>query len=245
MSEDSCEHSAETIGLCVTSSGKPSLRPFSWRGWDRRTWIVLLFGTISRPLMATHGAGEWISSLGVIHASRSALQVRDSGIKTLDTFGLSSPESYEKLTPSSASSRTCLGIYIADFEKSETSFKKWVTKLRRVCLQRRRSGRRTEENGSSFWPTPTTTMTGTNRGGSQGRVGNIRPLLGTLVRDWTASLGHQAPRTDMGGPSSSKIGQTLNPRFVEILMGWPIGWTDLEPAVTEWSQRQPNWLLEL
>jgi DNA (cytosine-5)-methyltransferase 1 len=28
-------------------------------------------------------------------------------------------------------------------------------------------------------------------------------------------------------------GGPLNPRFVEWLMGWPIGWTDLEPLATD------------
>ena len=32
---------------------------------------------------------------------------------------------------------------------------------------------------------------------------------------------------------------TLNPRFVEWLMGWPIGWTDCDSQVTEWFLLKP------
>lgn len=36
-----------------------------------------------------------------------------------------------------------------------------------------------------------------------------------------------------GGPDlQTVIGGSLNPPWVEWLMGWPIGWTDLEPLAT-------------
>jgi hypothetical protein len=46
-------------------------------------------------------------------------------------------------------------------------------------------------------------------------------------------LGRQAPRA-MNTGRESQI--TLNPRFTEWLMGWPIGWTQLELAETEWCR---------
>jgi hypothetical protein len=49
-------------------------------------------------------------------------------------------------------------------------------------------------------------------------------------------LGRQAPRSGIAGPPSSPDGLTLprlrlSPRFVEWLMGFPLGWTDSEPLV--------------
>lgn len=35
-------------------------------------------------------------------------------------------------------------------------------------------------------------------------------------------------RETAGGERLSEGGRTLNPRFVEWLMGWPIGWTDCD-----------------
>lgn len=61
------------------------------------------------------------------------------------------------------------------------------------------------------------------------------------TRDWKDSananvptnslLGRQAPQIMKDG-AQSQI--TLNPRFTEWLMGWPVGWTEFELAETEW-----------
>jgi DNA (cytosine-5)-methyltransferase 1 len=48
-------------------------------------------------------------------------------------------------------------------------------------------------------------------------------------------LSRQAPRTDVDGKGSCAHGLTLNPLFVEALMGWPIGWTDCGSAETALS----------
>ena len=61
-------------------------------------------------------------------------------------------------------------------------------------------------------------------------------------------LGRQAPRTAMAGPESSQSDPTsppqsprrLNPRFVEWLMGFPTGWTDLQPLETPSSGDKPD-----
>lgn len=48
-------------------------------------------------------------------------------------------------------------------------------------------------------------------------------------------------RPTPSGPKSSATRRRLNPRFVEWLMGWPIGWTSLEHAETGLSA----WLLRM
>lgn len=54
----------------------------------------------------------------------------------------------------------------------------------------------------------------------------VNGLLGRQVL--TASCSHQV-QTIPDGPQSSSDGRRLNPLFVEWLMGFPIGWTGLEP----------------
>lgn len=49
----------------------------------------------------------------------------------------------------------------------------------------------------------------------------------------TGQRSHQAPVIPKPGGKSSKETRRLNPRFVEWLMGWPLGWTDLGSAATE------------
>jgi hypothetical protein len=60
------------------------------------------------------------------------------------------------------------------------------------------------------WPTPTVNGN-TNRPGASETSGYG---LRSAVVDWTG----------VSGP--------LNPTWVEWLMGWPLGWTDLEPLAT-------------
>jgi DNA (cytosine-5)-methyltransferase 1 len=48
-------------------------------------------------------------------------------------------------------------------------------------------------------------------------------------------LGRQVLVTLTAGAPSCDTPRTLNPAFVEALMGWPIGWTGFGSAATEWS----------
>lgn len=60
--------------------------------------------------------------------------------------------------------------------------------------------------------------------------------------------GLQAPQRGPSGLASSPSPPRLNPRFVEWLMGFPIGWTDSAPVATEWcrwKQRMRTELLRL
>ena len=40
-------------------------------------------------------------------------------------------------------------------------------------------------------------------------------------------------------PLAAQVGGPLNPDWVEWLMGWPIGWTDLKPLAMD---KFPQWL---
>jgi len=83
------------------------------------------------------------------------------------------------------------------------------------------------------WPTPTTRdHKGPPGRGAQLRGGRQSSLPAT-VRDAVVSFPPgQAPT----GPNGSPNTRTLNPLFVEALMGWAPGWTDCERAVTGLSR---------
>jgi hypothetical protein len=49
-------------------------------------------------------------------------------------------------------------------------------------------------------------------------------------------LGRQVLTTPMAGRDTSDARRTLNPLFVEALMGWPTGWTAFASVETEWSR---------
>ena len=48
-------------------------------------------------------------------------------------------------------------------------------------------------------------------------------------------LGRQVLVTPMAGSDTSEPRRTLNPLFVEALMGWPTGWTGFASVATAWS----------
>ena len=45
-----------------------------------------------------------------------------------------------------------------------------------------------------------------------------------------------APPISTDGPKSSPPARSLNPLFVEWLMGWPLGWTACAVSETEWCR---------
>ena len=103
---------------------------------------------------------------------------------------------------------------------------------------------------SKTWPTPRTCSGKRSSGANRTEI--INSWATPMARDWKegmlisnktetrSNLSRQAPRTNLGGSATSNAPRTLNPLFVEALMGWPIGWTDCASAVTELSRW---WLL--
>jgi hypothetical protein len=57
----------------------------------------------------------------------------------------------------------------------------------------------------------------------------MRQLPTPTARDWKSGKASQTTMERNSRPLSEQIGGKLNPQWVEWLMGWPIGWTDLEP----------------
>jgi len=97
-------------------------------------------------------------------------------------------------------------------------------------------GKPNAHSGPMF-PTPSATEYGTNQGGGMGRTGPICPSLGTMARKglWPtprAIYGEHPGMVDEGHltgavqADGAPSGQ-LNPTFVEWMMNYPKGWTDL------------------
>ena len=124
-----------------------------------------------------------------------------------------------------------------------TGFGLWATPT--VCGNHNRKGAsKTSGDGLATqvmkWPTPLATDGSKGGPNQKGGKGDLR--LSSAVhtfptptrRDYKSGTGAQ-PREGHSPPLSSAIGGTLNPTWVEWLMGWPLGWTDLKPLVTDKS----------
>ncbi len=297
------------IGLWCTSSGRPTRRPLSWRGWRTRPWIKLLSGTMLEPSTAARGVERWISSLRDIPASPSARLAVDREPRIPAISGPISAVSSSRAAPGSFSSKTCPGISRSGIPLCAASWKRWVSELRKDCSARRKSVRTIADSACLSWPTSTATdakertyqgkgaflclpgavrqwplwptaEAANARSGLQMKDGKRGLSLCTVSKQWPTALGrdwkappstpmhlrrkdrptvgdhlasyavHRWPEegclsslldllTTLHGWTSSPSTRRLSPRFVELLMGWPIGWTDCGSAVTEWSR----WLL--
>jgi hypothetical protein len=111
----------------------------------------------------------------------------------------------------------------------------------------------------SIWPTPQTDSFRSRGGDRKHEKG-----LDRMARDWTPAappmwmtptardhkdgatslartpvnglLGRQVLATSPAGGDTSGTRRSLNPLFVEALMGWPSEWTGFGSAATEWSR---------
>jgi hypothetical protein len=253
-----CESRLEEVSvLSATLNGKPTRLPLSWRGWKTRPWIGRLFGTILRPSMAARGAEQWIALLQESRASLTASRDRKRVTRMSARSGRSSSESSRNASQLSFSLRMSR-LSSNTSSQSGVAYQGWASRShRRYYKPRRASERPTCENVSlSLLPTPIASQRG-----SRGQTSDGGEVLDAVIRllptptaaDYKASgaagYSTQSGRhsgmtlTDaiLGAASAGRIGK-LNPRLSEWMQGFPAGWTNSAPLVTQsfqtWLQRR-------
>jgi hypothetical protein len=114
-----------------------------------------------------------------------------------------------------------------------------------------------EENESGSWPTPDASMGNGGRTGPSRESGAHQKTLEHAVKMWpTPSANQQGGGvTGLNGGSGARkkvhamvgreeglkmTGGQLNPTWVEWLMGYPSGWTDLKDSETPSSLKSPS-----
>ncbi len=90
---------------------------------------------------------------------------------------------------------------------------------------------------AAMWPTPTVCGNYNRKGASatsgDGMATAMLKCATPTARDWRSGKASEATMERNSRPLSEQIGGLLNPTWVEWLMGWPIGWTDLKPSGTD------------
>ncbi len=185
------------------------------RIWKQDGWIRRLSGLTCEPLTAQAGVEQWIASQRAIPASRSASQGKNALPMTPATSGHTSPVSPASVNPSGAFSRTSPTIYRWDLNRSAMTWTAWVTKLRRVCLARKKWVRRTAASGCSSWPT---VRVSSANGPSSREIaaGNPKQRLEVDVVHWMQNL-WPTPRAQEPGSTSDNYSMGL----AETAKVWP------------------------
>jgi len=167
-------------------------------------------------------------------------------------FGGSSQGSLGNYDPATSSLRTSQLSLIEDSTSSLRILPRAGSMRNGTIFQRQPLAPLTGGTGSGSWPTPGSQDA--TRGPSA-ELGGFRPSgqprqvnLVDAVRHRTWSTPTQSD--GMGGPGNSgrdggenlrtQVGGSLNPTWVEWLMGFPLGWTDCGPWGTLSSPRSQN-----
>jgi len=123
-------------------------------------------------------------------------------------------------------------------------FKSWPTpkaSVRGDCPSERL--RNTPDLASSvkMWPTPDTCAGGTGPSQmkrNQPRLQDAVKFATPQARDFRSGSTERWDDPDRSRNLNDQVGGQLNPTWVEWLMGWPLGWTDLKPSGTD---KFPQW----
>lgn len=191
------------------------------RKWNRDAWSQHLFGRILRPSLGNRFEDAWTSSLADILANPLARQESDKEQTTRDISGHTSQEEFGFFSQDSASLRTSKDISAWGCPTSSKTWQEWVIEQRGAYSARLNAVRRISENGSSSWPSPVASEV---RQGFQDRSRGMKGSQESLTTVVIKQHGPAVPASSSTDGNRREFAK-LNPRWVETLMGLPVGWT--------------------
>ena len=228
----------------VTSRGKPMQSRTLLKRWRTVKYFRLLSGLTFKPSTAQYGVVKWILSLEDSHVSPIQLLGSYLEKKTQETYGRTLKESLAKYHHRSFSWKTFQTSIIQWAPKSLETWPKWGLTVRGVLYELPTLEPPIEGPDGSYSLLPTPTASDGIRTNLTYGAGNLT-LKGHVVKypTPTTSEAEKAGFYSKGQMGNSLVAQAkreglknggrLNPQWVEWLMGWPIGWTDLEDWGTE------------
>jgi len=226
------------------------------------------FGMTFAPLTDDHGADLLTWFREDFLAKTSAPQEK---AQELTELGLASGRTWlaslAKFDPATFSWRTVQPSLFGDSEECSVIWPRSGMTANGRCWALPMSALRTSGTESGLWPTPTASegskIPATANYGQIG-LNNHPRIRGTVDRPkqvksgkfptptahnakeggYPAEFTRNTPTLNsaaLGGVSTPQM--PLNPVWVEWLMGWPLGWTDLKPLEMDRFQQWPQWHL--
>ena len=196
------------------------------------------------------GLDEWILSLGGSRASRSATPDSARPTTMNATAGLIPSESFATYDPNGACWRTSqLSFLSTTSTPFSGSWPRAAIGFDMTVYRRQPLAPLTRGIGSGLWPA--IRSTDGERGGRGDLIQAVRGNPNSHYKLWPTPTVQDA-KNNAGpsqwernsyplnvavhiGPDMERVkgGGALNPDWVEWLMGWPVGWTDLKPLATD------------
>ena len=258
VSEDSPSPSMNMCDQSLTANSTHIVRECSCQECLWAVWEEHLFGTILEVLTHPISMETSISYTADSHARTSALQemARVWKESEADCFSRSS-DCVAKLSRDSSFWRTFLPLLQGAEKKWSERLPKWGMTHDGALYPLRALEHYTVARDGSYWLTPSTMDHLPVREGEalerclhRGTSSSRRKVSGRLneqiayprmwptpmSRDWKGKT--NANRNSQSLPDCildpEAIGKKLCPRWVSLLMGYPITHTDLEPSVMQW-----------
>lgn len=224
----------ELSAMCEQSlfqRSKPSLARTWLQRWKRASWSPHLFGRILRHSHGDGFAERWISSLEASLVSPSLQRDTEPEPKTPATYSPSSSKELELQGLPLFSWKTSRGSCQLNsrgqdggierepqfLSMSFESWNDWAIKQRRECSRRERSAAPIIGGECSSWRSPTASNSGAESELTDKSL-TLDPQV--YVTPWG-----EGETNITGSRREPHSGILINPRWVETLMGLPVGWT--------------------
>lgn len=197
-------------------------------------------GTMCAPLTARHGEGLlMLSAEDSLARTSPVLAKGQASPAPAPAYGARCTVSYAKYDRGTCSWRIHPCLFAEDSPLYSGTWPKLGMMLRGVCWELPTSVLPTNATESGFsqkiWcGTPTAAMRPRSSRFKEGRTPNpaewaMMEMLPTPTCQDAKNNGSKSQMERNTPPLNAVAGGALNPEWVEWLMGWPIGWTDLRP----------------
>lgn len=226
-----CATSEELPALWVTSSGTPTLRPSSWRGWQARRWSQHLYGPETlRMSDGSAGLEQWIASWQDSPASPTATPAAEKEPTIPAGFGRQSPTAFAWFDPASSGWKTSPGSdLLGEWLPYSQTWPRSGSVLNGTACERPTWAPATSGNGFSSWPTVSCRDGDSRRGPTKSDSqawknkvarGSVN-AAGMLSDDLSSSAANWATPRANDSEKRGTVAVRSTPELVSMAQNWP------------------------
>jgi hypothetical protein len=243
FSEDTCLDGEQSAPLNGNHTQQAYCAPDKMTDFSR----LSRYGMMFRPLTESRGEALLTLYREVFHAKTSAQQekAQESMVNEAEC-GEKWHASFAKYDPDLSLWKTPQCSLLGDLEEFSETWPQWGLMRNGECWEQRTLAQTIRGTESGLWPTPRALeidesyegyIDRMKRSGNPKNVGKTRPqnltmavkMLPTPTCHNSKEGAYPAELTRNTPTLATHAGGKLNPMWVEWLMGWPLGWTDLKP----------------